>query len=86
MAGNGRRRWRYAFPDLVKQDIVERLEPNFDYDVTPFAVKRRTTGVLAGSGYFGSPQSGSAETGKKVVAIRGRNIAQVILNAWGPAK
>ena len=23
---------------------------------------------------------------KKVVAIRGRNIAQVILNAWGPAK
>ena len=77
----------HAFPDLVKQDIVERLEPNFDYDVNAFRGETKDYWSLSnGSGYFGSPQSGSAETGKKVVAIRGRNIAQVILNAWGPAK
>jgi creatinine amidohydrolase/Fe(II)-dependent formamide hydrolase-like protein len=77
----------HAFPDLVKQDIVQGLEPNFDYDVEAFRGETKDYWSLSnGSGYFGSPQSASAETGKKVVAIRGRNIAQVILNAWGPAK
>ncbi len=74
----------HAFPDLVKQDIVERLEPNFDYDVNAFRGETKNYWSLSdGRGYFGSPQSGSAETGKKIVAIRGHNIAGVILKAWG---
>jgi creatinine amidohydrolase len=77
----------HAFPDLVKQDIVQGLEPNFDYDVDAFRAETKDYWSLSnGSGYFGSPQSASAETGKNVIAIRGRNIALVILNAWGPAK
>ena len=77
----------HAFPDLVKKDVAERLEPNFDYDVNAFRNETKDYWSLSnGSGYFGSPRSGSAETGKKIVAIRGRNIAQVILGAWGPAK
>jgi creatinine amidohydrolase len=74
----------HAFPDLVKQDIVERLEPNFDYDVNAFRGETKDYWSLSdGRGYFGSPQSGSAATGKKIVKIRGRNIAGVILKAWG---
>jgi len=77
----------YSFPDLVKQKIAATLEPNFDYDVDAFRGETQDYWSLSGGrGYFGSPQSGSAETGKKIVAIRGRNIAQVILHAWGPAK
>ena len=74
----------HAFPDLVKQDIVERLAPNFNYNVNAFRGETKDYWSLSkGSGYFGSPQSGSAETGKKIIAIRGRNIAGVILKAWG---
>jgi creatinine amidohydrolase len=74
----------HAFPDLVKQDVVPGLEPNFDYDVEAFRRETKDYWSLSnGSGYFGSPQSASAETGKKILAIRGRNIAQVILKAWG---
>ncbi len=77
----------YSFPDLVKQKIAATLEPNFNYDVDAFRGETQDYWSLSGGrGYFGSPQSGSAETGKKIVAIRGRNIAQVILHAWGPAK
>ena len=77
----------HAFPDLVKQEIAEQLEPNFDYDVNAFRGETKDYWSLSnGRGYFGSPQSGSAETGKKIVAIRGRNIAQVILKAWGEPK
>jgi creatinine amidohydrolase len=77
----------HSFPDLVKQKIAATLEPNFDYDVDAFRGETQDYWSLSGGrGYFGSPQSGSAETGKKIVAIRGRNIAQVILHAWGPAK
>jgi creatinine amidohydrolase len=77
----------HAFPELVKQDIAQRLEPNFDYDVEAFRGETKDYWSLSnGSGYFGSPQSARAETGKKVLSIRGRNIAQVILKAWGPAK
>jgi creatinine amidohydrolase len=77
----------HAFPELVKQDIAGRLEPNFDYDVEAFRGETKDYWSLSnGSGYFGSPQSGSAETGKKIIAIRGGNIASVILKAWGEAK
>ena len=77
----------HAFPNLVKQEIAERLEPNFDYDVNAFRGETKDYWSLSGGrGYFGSPQSGSAETGKKIVVIRGRNIAGVILKAWGEPK
>jgi len=77
----------HAFPNLVKQEIAERLEPNFDYDVNAFRGETKDYWSLSdGRGYFGSPQSGSAETGKKIVVIRGRNIAGVILKAWGEPK
>lgn len=76
----------HSFPQLVKQDLIGKLEPNFDYDVEAFRNETKDYGTLTdGRGYFGSPQSGSAETGRKLVSIRGRNIAKVILDAWGPA-
>lgn len=39
--------------------------------------------ISGGRGYFGWPKAATAETGEKLVAIRGRNIALVILKAWG---
>jgi creatinine amidohydrolase len=76
----------HVFPELVKKQIIRRLDPNFDYDVEAFRNETKDYGALSGGrGYFGSPQSGSAETGRKIVAIRGRNIAQVIFKAWGAA-
>jgi creatinine amidohydrolase len=76
----------YAFPDLVKKDIIGQLSPNFDYDLEAFRNETKDYGSLSeGRGYFGWPQAGSAETGRQLVSIRGRNIAQVILKAWGRA-
>lgn len=76
----------HAFPGLVQQEIMSTLEPNFDYDVDAFRNESKDYWSLTdGRGYFGSPQSSSAETGRRVVEVRGRNIARVILNAWGPA-
>jgi creatinine amidohydrolase len=75
----------HAFPDLVKQEVIGQLGPNFDYDADAFRNETRDYGSLSGGrGYFGSPQAGSAETGRQLVAIRGRNIAEIILKAWGP--
>jgi hypothetical protein len=71
----------------VNRETIGQLDPNFDYDVDAFRGETKDYWSLSsGRGYFGSPQSGSAETGKKIVAIRGRNIAGVILKAWGEAK
>jgi creatinine amidohydrolase len=76
----------HSFPEMVKKEILVGLEPNFDYDVDAFRNETQDYGTLSnGRGYFGSPQSASAETGNKIVAIRGRNIANVILQAWGTA-
>ena len=77
----------HAFPETVKREIIGQLDPNFDYDVDAFRSETKDYWSLSsGRGYFGSPQSGSAETGRKIVAIRGRNIAGVILKAWGEPK
>jgi creatinine amidohydrolase len=77
----------YRFPELVDQQVIQKLEPNFEYDADAFRDETKDYGSLTeGRGYFGSPQSGSAETGRKIVAVRGRNIAQVILEAWGAAR
>jgi creatinine amidohydrolase len=73
----------HCFPDLVKQELIGRLEPNFDYDVEAFRNETQDYWSLSGGrGYFGSPQAANAETGKQLVFIRGRNIAQVILEAF----
>ena len=73
----------HAFPQLVRTEIIRNLDPNFDYNVDAFRNETMDYRTLSnGRGYFGSPQSGSAETGRKMVSIRGRNIARVILQAW----
>ncbi len=73
----------YCFPNLVKQDVIGNLDPNFDYDVDAFGNETTDYGTLTkGRGYFGSPQSGSVATGEAIVRIRGQNIARVILAAW----
>jgi creatinine amidohydrolase len=74
----------HSFPDLVKKEIIGQLEPNFDYDVEAFRNETKDyASISGGRGYFGWPQAATAETGEKLVTIRGRNIAQVILREWG---
>jgi creatinine amidohydrolase len=74
----------HCFPDLVKQELIGQLEPNFDYDVEAFRNETQDYWSLSGGrGYFGWPQAADPETGKQLVLIRGCNIAKVILEAWG---
>lgn len=74
----------HAFPEMVRQEIFPQLEPNFDYDVEAFRNETKDYWSISnGRGYFGWPQAATAETGKKLVETRGRNIANVILAAWG---
>ncbi len=76
----------HSFPELVKKEVIGELEPNFDYDIEAFRNESRDYGSLTGGrGYFGSPQAGNAETGRQLVEIRGRNMANVVLKAWGAA-
>jgi creatinine amidohydrolase len=74
----------HCFPELVKQELIGQLEPNFEYDVEAFRNETQDYWSLSdGRGYFGWPQVAHADTGKQLVLIRGHNIAQVILAAWG---
>ncbi len=74
----------HSFPELVKKEVIGDLDPNFDYDVDAFRNETKDYGSISGGrGYFGWPQAATAETGKQLVAVRGRNIANVILKAWG---
>jgi creatinine amidohydrolase len=74
----------YAFPETVRQELIPQLEPNFDYDVEAFRSETKDYWSLSsGRGYFGWPHAATAETGKQLIAVRGKNIAQVILKAWG---
>jgi creatinine amidohydrolase len=74
----------HSFPQLVKQEVIGSLGPNFDYDVDAFRNETKDYGSLSGGrGYFGWPQAAKAETGAKLVAVRGENIARVILQEWG---
>jgi creatinine amidohydrolase/Fe(II)-dependent formamide hydrolase-like protein len=76
-----------SFSHLVKKEIIGQLDPNFDYDVDAFRNETKDYGSISGGrGYFGWPQAATAETGKQLVAVRGRNIAKVILKAWGAPK
>lgn len=74
----------HSFPELVKHEVLKTLDANFDYDVDAFRNETKDYGTISGGrGYFGWPQAATAETGKLLVATRGRNIANVILTAWG---
>jgi creatinine amidohydrolase len=74
----------YSFPELVNREVIKTLDANFDYDVEAFRNETKDYGTISGGrGYFGWPQAATAETGKQLVAVRGRNIAQVILKEWG---
>jgi creatinine amidohydrolase len=74
----------HSFPHLVNRQALKNLDPNFDYDVEAFRNETKDYGSISeGRGYFGWPQAATAETGKQLVAIRGRNIANVILKSWG---
>ena len=76
-----------SFPQLVKTEIIGQLDPNFDYDMDAFRNETKDYGSNSGGrGYFGWPQAASAATGEKLVTIRGRNIANVILKLWGAPK
>jgi creatinine amidohydrolase len=77
----------HAFPQTVRQEIIRQLEPNFDYDVEAFRNETKDYwSISGGRGYFGWPQAAKAETGKQFIAVRGKNIAGVILKAWGARK
>jgi creatinine amidohydrolase len=77
----------HAFPETVRQEIIPQLDPNFDYDVEAFRNETKDYWSISdGRGYFGWPQAATAETGKQLVAVRGRNIANVILREWGSPK
>lgn len=74
----------HSFPQWVKRETIEHLEPNFEYDVEAFRNETKDYWTISdGRGYFGSPRAASAETGKKLVDRRGLNIASVILQRWG---
>ncbi len=74
----------YSFPDLVDEKVLGQLGPNFDYDVDALRDEKENYWVLSsGRGYFGSPGVASAETGRTLVTVRGRNIARVIMKALG---
>jgi len=77
----------HSFPESVKKEVIGGLDPNFDYDVEAFRNETKDYGSISGGrGYFGWPQAATAETGKQLVAVRGRNIANVILKEWGAPK
>ena len=74
----------HSFPDLVNREVIKTLDANFDYDVDAFRNETKDYGSISGGrGYFGWPQAATAETGQQLVAIRGRNIARVIVKEWG---
>jgi creatinine amidohydrolase len=76
-----------SFPELVDREALKQLDPNFDYDVDAFRNETKDYGTISeGRGYFGWPQAATAETGKQLVTIRGRNIANVILKEWGASQ
>lgn len=73
-----------SFPELVNGAVLKTLDANFDYDIEAFRNETKDYGTISGGrGYFGWPQAASAETGRQLVDIRGRNIANVILKIWG---
>jgi len=74
----------YSFPELVARDSAEKLKPNLDYDIDAFRAETVKYEVLSnGCGYFGSPQVATAETGRRLLDVRSRNMAQLVLGKFG---
>jgi len=74
----------HGFPELVKHEVIPELTPNFDYDIDAFRNETKDYwSITDGRGYFGWPQAATAATGEKLIAVRGANIANVILKEWG---
>lgn len=74
----------HSFPELVNRQVLKTLDANFDYDIEAFRNETKDyASISGGRGYFGYPQAATAETGERLVTIRGQNIANVILKAWG---
>ena len=75
----------HSFPELVDRDIAQSLPPNVSYDVDAFRAETVNYQILSnGTGYFGSPAVATAETGRGLLAVRGRNMAGIILKAFTP--
>jgi len=73
----------HSFPELVDRDTAQKLPPNLKYDVDAFRSETVKYEILSnGSGYFGSPAVATAETGRKLLAIRSRNMALIILKRF----
>ena len=76
----------YSFPELVDLDAAQELQPNLNYDIDAFRGETVKYEVLSdGRGYFGSPQVASAETGRRLLDVRSRNMARLILEKCGTA-
>jgi hypothetical protein len=70
---------------LVDCEIAQRLQPNVSYDADAFGAETVNYQILSnGTGYFGSPAVATAETGRRLLAVRGRNMAGIILKAFTP--
>ena len=62
----------HSFPELVKREIIDDADANFDYDVEAFRNETKDYWSISdGRGYFGWPQAATAETGSELVTIRG---------------
>jgi creatinine amidohydrolase/Fe(II)-dependent formamide hydrolase-like protein len=75
----------HSFPELVDGEIAQSLQPNVSYDLDAFRAESVNYQILSnGTGYFGSPGVATTETGRRLLAIRGRNMADIILKAFTP--
>jgi creatinine amidohydrolase len=75
----------HSFPELVDRDIAQSLQPNVSYDTDAFRAETVNYQILSnGTGYFGSPAVATAETGRGLLAVRGRNMAGIILKTFTP--
>jgi creatinine amidohydrolase len=77
-------------PRLVRRDIARRLPPaRVDFRAAlRRGVKRFRQMHPGGDGYFGSPAVARAETGRRIMALRARLLADDLLralDAWGPS-
>jgi Uncharacterized protein, putative amidase len=76
----------HSFPGLVDRDAARNLQPNLNYDVDAFRAETVKYEILsAGCGYFGSPSVATAETGRRLLAVRSLNMAHIILKKFPTA-
>lgn len=73
-------------PDLVNREALADVPPGLDYDpeVSHSSTKSIKEVSPEGKGYFGSPSLATPELGQKILAIRGKNLAEEILKALRP--